>query len=76
MIAQDLEIQLCQKIKLSPWFGIQFDESTDVTNRAQLIGFVRFLDLEKEDIVDDFLFCEDVGVDTKGVLSQQRLLMF
>ena len=67
LIAVDLEEQLCEKIRLSPWFGIQFDESTDVTNRAQLIGFIRFLDGEKEDIVEDFFFCEDVGVDTKGV---------
>ena len=46
MIAEDLENQLMTKIRSSPWYGIQFDESTDVTNRAQLIGFMRFLDFE------------------------------
>ena len=54
LIALDLEEQLCEKIRLSPWFRIQIEESTDVTNRAQLIENVRFLDGEMEDIVEDF----------------------
>jgi zinc finger BED domain-containing protein 5/7/8/9 len=74
MIAQDLMEQISAKIRSSPWFGIQFDESTDVTNRAQLIGFARFLDIEKEDILEDFLFCEDVGVDTKGATIAKTVL--
>lgn len=73
-IAQDLEDQIMTKIRTSPWYGIQFDESTDFTNRAQLIGFVRFVDLEKEDIFEDFLFCEDVGVDTTGEAISKTVL--
>ena len=74
MIAEDLENQLMTKIRSSPWYGIQFDESTDVTNRAQLIGFVRFIDFEKEDIIEDFLFYEDVGVDTTGEAISKTVL--
>lgn len=74
LIAEDLEDEISQKVRSSPWFGIPFDESTDVCNRAQLICFIRFLDMDKEDILEDFLFCEDVGVDTKGATVAKKVL--
>jgi len=40
----DIEEQLLVKIKNSPFFALQCDESTDVSQCCQLLIFVRFLD--------------------------------
>ena len=42
MIAKDLEDQLVAKICSSPWYGIQFDESTDVQMEHNFCAFLRF----------------------------------
>ena len=54
-MSDDVRLQLLDKIRRSPFFAVQFDESTDCANVAQLLCFVRFLD--KDEMRDDMLFC-------------------
>jgi hypothetical protein len=45
-------------------FALQFDESTDITNKAQLLAFVRF---ENEgEILDNFCCCKELPQTAKG----------
>lgn len=53
-MADDVKKQLCDRLKKSESFALQFDESTDISNEAILIGFVRYLSDFK--IVED-IFC-------------------
>ncbi|VVC38691.1 Hypothetical protein CINCED_3A001663 [Cinara cedri] len=41
-ISSDVHNQIVQNLKSSEYFSIQFDESTDVTNLAQFLCFVRY----------------------------------
>ena len=52
-IAEDTETQLLERIKKSPWFAIQVDESTDIDNKAILLVYVRYL--YQEDAHEDML---------------------
>ena len=52
-IAEDTETQLLERIKKSPWFAIQVDESTDIDNKAILLVYVRYL--YQEDVHEDML---------------------
>jgi len=45
-------------------FAIQTDESTDISNHAQLIAFVRFID--EGVIINQFLCCKNLPSTTKG----------
>ena len=45
-------------------FALQADESTDVSNCAQLIVFVRYV--HKEELKDEFLCCVDLQSTTRG----------
>lgn len=53
-LALNIEQQLCAEMKISGDFALQFDESTDVSNEAILMGFVRYI--KGEEIVED-MFC-------------------
>ncbi len=39
-MSDDIERQLVERIKASPYFAIQLDESTDISNAALLLVFV------------------------------------
>lgn len=55
-MATDVKEQLISRLRKSVHFTLQFDESTDLTNQAILIGFVRYV--HGEEIVEDiFCFC-------------------
>ena len=41
-IAMDIEQQVIEEVKKSPYFAIQLDESTDMSNCAILLCFVRY----------------------------------
>ena len=47
--------QLLAKVKASPVFAIQLDESVDVENLSQLLVFVRYV--HDQSIEEDLLFC-------------------
>ena len=57
--------QLVRRVAESPFFAIQLDESTDVTNFSQLLVYVRYVyDFE---MIEDFLFCKPLEGRTTGV---------
>ena len=62
----DLKDQLFQKLRATCWFGLQIDESIDVSSRAQLLAYIRYPDMEAENIIEEYLCCLDVGVCTTG----------
>lgn len=50
--------------KLGEAFSLQLDESTDVSGKAQLIAFVRYVDIN--DIYENVLFCKGLVGKTTG----------
>ena len=61
-ISDDIECQLLERIKSSPYYSIQLDKSTDVSNAALLPVFVRYCADGK--IHDDLLFCKELPIRT------------
>lgn len=56
MMASNVKEQLLVRVKNSDFFAIQLDESTDITNYAQLMVYVRYIFQTK--VEEDYLFCE------------------
>ena len=67
MIAASLKDIVLTKLHHAPCFGLQLDETTDITSQAQLIVYVRFPDTERKEIVDHYLFCLSIGIDTTAL---------
>lgn len=63
-MAGDIREQIVEKLKKSPYFALQFDESTDVTDCAQFVVFVHFE--ADESIIEDILFCKALSANTTG----------
>lgn len=70
-LSSDIRHQTGEKVRNSPMFALQLDESTDVSKSAQLLGFVRFVD--SGNILEDFLFCEELKERTTGADSFECL---
>ena len=64
MLSENIECNIKSKILKHELFALQVDESTDITGKAQLLAFVRFID--DEGIVEDFLCCKELPGTTKG----------
>lgn len=64
LLADDIKIQLIDRVKGSPYYAIQLDESTDVANVAQLLIFIRYR--YENDICEDLLFCQGLEGRTTG----------
>jgi len=47
VIAGTLKKILLAKVRDAPCFGIQFDETTNLTRQAQMIAYARFSDKER-----------------------------
>ncbi|XP_077974548.1 zinc finger BED domain-containing protein 5-like [Styela clava] len=60
VISADLKEQLIQKLLEASSFGIQLDESTDISSESQLMVFCRFPDIKSNRIVEHYLFCQPV----------------
>ena len=59
------EVQhLIDRIKNSPRFAIQLDESTDITNAAQLMVFIRYA--HGSNMLENMLFCQPMEGQTTG----------
>ncbi|XP_067932846.1 protein FAM200C-like [Watersipora subatra] len=54
-MSADIKRQVIEKIKPSPMFAIQLDESTAVVSISQLMVFARYV--HRETIEEEFLFC-------------------
>jgi len=61
-ISDDLMKELLDKLKKAQSFGIQLDETTDISDEVQLIVYCRFADEETKTIVEHYLCCLKVGV--------------
>uniref|UniRef100_A0A3P9M9N8 HAT C-terminal dimerisation domain-containing protein n=1 Tax=Oryzias latipes TaxID=8090 RepID=A0A3P9M9N8_ORYLA len=57
-MASDIEQQLLGRIRKSPFFSLQLDESTDITNAALLLVFVRYR--WDSSLQEDILFCGEL----------------
>jgi hypothetical protein len=58
-LASEVKTVLIQRIQQSKYFAIQLDESTDITNFAQLMTYVRY-EFEQS-VEEEFLFCESLS---------------
>ena len=63
-MASDIKSQIIAKIKVSPVFGIQLNESIDIANLSQLMVFVRYI--HSQVIEEDLLFCRSLETTTKA----------
>ncbi|XP_061589540.1 SCAN domain-containing protein 3-like [Cololabis saira] len=61
-MASDIQQQLIERVKSSPFFSLQLDESTDVTNAALLLVFVRYR--WDSSLHEDILFCRELPTRT------------
>ncbi len=78
-MAQDIRCQLIDRVKKGK-YALQLDESTDVSNVAQLLVFIRYSFDGK--LVNDVLFCtplegkctgEDIFTKLDNKLKEERL---
>jgi len=57
-MADSVKHSLIKNVKESQYFALQFDETTDITNFAQLLVYIRFN--SDIDFNEEFLFCESL----------------
>ena len=57
-MSNDMLETLIKKLKTSPKFSIQIDETTDINKKAQLLSVVRFVD--GNSISEEYLFCKEL----------------
>ena len=70
-MANDIQEQI-EKLKNSQHFALQFDESTDVSDCAQFVVFVRF---EADEIImEEILFCKALPANTSGQCLYDMIL--
>ena len=60
-MAEDIELQLLEKLNKSPLFAIQCDETTDVAQMSQFMVYVRFVG--STSIEGEMLFCKPLRKD-------------
>lgn len=68
-ISSDLKLQVFEHFERASdevmlMWSLQVDESTDISGKAQLLAFIRFIKAGK--FVNEFLFCKDLKGTTKG----------
>lgn len=60
----DVLSQVVERVRESPYFAIQLDESTDIANQAQLLVFIRYL--HENNFEENFLFCKPLQTHVRG----------
>ncbi|UYV82492.1 hypothetical protein LAZ67_21002516 [Cordylochernes scorpioides] len=64
-MSEDIELQIKQYFNdSSTKWAIQLDETTDISNKAQLLAFLRLVDTGK--IVNNYFFCKELKQRTTG----------
>ena len=53
-MAQDVSAQLLEQVRASEYFALQLDKSTDVSNAAELLVYIRFI--SQDNFVEEILF--------------------
>lgn len=66
-MASDVEDRTVESVKQSTCFALQCDETTDIQNMSHLLVFIRYVDVNSGDIVEDFLLCEPLESHTTGL---------
>jgi len=61
-MSDDIECQLLERMKCSPYYSIQLYESTDLTNLALLLVFVRYC--ADGNVHEDLLLCKELPTRT------------
>ena len=61
-MSDDIECQLLERMKFSPYYSIQLDKSTDLTNIALLLVFVRYC--ADGNVHEDLLLCKELPTRT------------
>jgi hypothetical protein len=62
----DIKEQVLDAVKNNCWYALQIDESTNITNEAQLMVYAHYVDKDSSDIVESFLFCKPIGEHATG----------
>jgi hypothetical protein len=65
MMSDDVHQQLIRKIKRSKLYALQLDESTDITDKALLHIYIRYVDWDEKEI-KEFLNCLELKKHTTG----------
>ena len=73
-ISDDQREQLILRIKEGIKFSIQLDESTNITNMANLLVYVRYIYINE--INEDLLFCQQMNTRTTGMDIFQKVDTF
>ena len=63
-IAEDIVIQLLERINSSPWYTLQVDEPTDIEKKAILLVYVR--NIYHEDVHEDLLCALSLSTNNTG----------
>lgn len=66
MMSDDVHQQLIRKIKRSKLYALQLDESTDITDKALLLIYIRYVDWDEKEIKEEFLNCLELKKHTTG----------
>ena len=66
LLAEDLLWQLDQGLKNAPCISLAIDESTDMTDNAQLLIFVRYYDGNRKEFMQDLLGVTTLTKRTQG----------
>ncbi|KAM4607922.1 SCAN domain-containing protein 3-like [Polymixia lowei] len=66
MLTQDVLAQLDEAIHQAPCLGLAIDESTDVSDNAQLLIYVRFFNKDKKVFCEDLLGVTPLQTSTRG----------
>ena len=63
-MSDDVLEQILTHVKVSPFYSIQLDESTDIAGLPQLFVFIRYIN--NGAVSEDLLFCKALKLHTKG----------
>jgi hypothetical protein len=63
-LSQGVESEAIANIKEASFFAIKLDESNDITGKAQLLAFSRFLC--NGNVIEQFVICKPLPGTTKG----------
>ena len=66
ILAEDVLAQLDEAIHEAPCVGLAVDESTDVSDNAQLLVYVRFFNKENKEFCEDLLGVTPLQTSTRG----------
>ena len=73
-MSDNIKSKVLSKIDTSPFFALQLDESTDISNLSQLLVYVRYVADER--VNEEFLFCQPLETTSKAVDVFQMLIDF